>query len=102
MSGYQRIDTTESIANSSIVSQPTTSIFSSADPNQQQSAVTGSSYPDDQRPLLSSANTSLYQNDDPEVLYEESPPSASPISCAVNLVNTILGTGLLAMVLYIK
>ncbi|KAG2225636.1 hypothetical protein INT45_012108, partial [Circinella minor] len=89
--------TTDSITGSSIVSQPSTSIFSSTDPNQQQLTATGSSYPDDQRPLLSSANTSLYQNDDPEILYEESPPSASPISCSVNLVNTILGTGLLAM-----
>ncbi|KAI9493525.1 transmembrane amino acid transporter protein-domain-containing protein [Zychaea mexicana] len=29
--------------------------------------------------------------------YEESPPTATPASCAINLVNTILGTGLLAM-----
>ncbi|KAI8147320.1 transmembrane amino acid transporter protein-domain-containing protein [Fennellomyces sp. T-0311] len=91
MSGYQPIETTDSITASSIASGPTpSSIFTSPD-------TPSGSYLDDQRPLLSSANTSLYQNEDPECLYEESPPSATILSSSVNILNTILGTGLLAM-----
>lgn len=57
---------------------------------------------EDHRPLLShsSATTSLYQSDDPvsEDVYNDQYATATPVSCSVNLVNTILGTGLLAMV----
>lgn len=52
------------------------------------------SWEDDQRPLLSHAS-SLYQQeieDCPELI-----PTATPASCSINLANTILGTGMLAM-----
>ncbi|CAO3650813.1 unnamed protein product [Cunninghamella blakesleeana] len=52
------------------------------------------SWEDDQRPLLSHAS-SLYQQDIedcPELI-----PTATPLSCSINLANTILGTGMLAM-----
>lgn len=52
---------------------------------------------EDHRPLLSTS-TSIDAAALNEDIYEEHIATATPFSCAINLANTILGTGLLAMV----
>ncbi|KAL0079858.1 transmembrane amino acid transporter protein-domain-containing protein [Phycomyces blakesleeanus] len=83
-----------------IDSQDTASSGSSL-PASTASYVDPQSWPDDQRPLLghSSAATSLYPNEEIDVQDELSytQPTATIGSCSINLANTILGTGMLAM-----
>ncbi|KAI7866193.1 transmembrane amino acid transporter protein-domain-containing protein [Spinellus fusiger] len=66
-------------------------------------SLQGQGWPDDQRPLLSSTSTptSLYPSVDSTLESEDVSPtatcSATVMSCSINLTNTILGTGMLAM-----
>lgn len=65
---------------------------------------------DDQQPLLASSNTTTISPSrtsvstfiEPTTIYvhdyEQQYATATPFSCIINLANTILGTGMLAMV----
>ncbi|KAI8372961.1 transmembrane amino acid transporter protein-domain-containing protein [Radiomyces spectabilis] len=77
---------------SSVSSFPTSSVTN----------VDSNGWLDDHRPLLSrsSAPSSLYQSEtsvEDGDHHHHSHATATPMSCAVNLANTILGTGMLAM-----
>ncbi|KAI9318086.1 transmembrane amino acid transporter protein-domain-containing protein [Dichotomocladium elegans] len=85
---YQPIESNETASSISSF-RATPSIYTSTD--------NASAYLEDQQPLLSSAATSVSQGDDAVIEFVERPPTASPFSCSINLLNTILGTGLLAM-----
>lgn len=88
---YQRIEPYETASTISSI-QGSSSIFTSTQDN-----ITN--YLEDQRPLLSSAATSITtQPDEIEGCEINDLAVASPMSCSINLLNTILGTGLLAMV----
>lgn len=80
MANYSTIIDNDTSA-SSISSVPALSVFSEI----------GASL-DERRPLLS--NTTIDSND----CVEEDEPSATIASASINLSNTILGTGMLAMV----
>ena len=87
---YQRIEPYETASSISSI-QGSSSIFTTQD------NITN--YLEDQRPLLSSAATSITtQPDEIERCEISDLAVASPMSCSINLLNTILGTGLLAMV----
>ncbi|KAJ8654918.1 hypothetical protein O0I10_009312 [Lichtheimia ornata] len=87
---YQRIEPYETASSISSI-QGSSSIFTTTQDN-----ITN--YLEDQRPLLSSAATSITtQPDDIEGCETNDLAVASPMSCSINLLNTILGTGLLAM-----
>lgn len=85
MTNYQSIVEPIETSASSISSTPAISVFSDIG--------TGL---DEQRPLLtnSTQESSLYNDD---ICFEE--PSATLASASINLSNTILGTGMLAMVM---
>ncbi|ORZ05612.1 transmembrane amino acid transporter protein-domain-containing protein [Absidia repens] len=64
------------------------------------SSTAATSWQDDHRPLLSRSSGvfSLYQEDiEDNSQVGHLIPTATPFSCAINLANTILGTGMLAM-----
>ncbi|ORZ08194.1 transmembrane amino acid transporter protein-domain-containing protein [Absidia repens] len=71
-----------------------TSIISSLAPTETTAAT---SLQDDHQPLLSRPSSSYNGGDEEGAIVEDLVPTASPFSCAVNLANTILGTGMLAM-----
>lgn len=89
---YQRIEPYDTTASSISSIQGSSSIFTTTQDN-----ITN--YLEDQRPLLSSAATSITTQPDEIDSYDANELAvATPMSCSINLLNTILGTGLLAMV----
>ncbi|ORY95058.1 transmembrane amino acid transporter protein-domain-containing protein [Syncephalastrum racemosum] len=84
---YHPVETNDTTA-SSISSVPASSSIFTGD--------NGGPAFEDHRPLLSTSTSidAAGLNGD---IYEEHIATASPVSCAINLANTILGTGLLAM-----
>ncbi|KAG0179540.1 hypothetical protein DFQ29_001952 [Apophysomyces sp. BC1021] len=52
---------------------------------------------DDHRPLLSRSSAGTSVSEDVSIEDVEPEPTATPASCSINLANTILGTGMLAM-----
>lgn len=82
---YQVIDTND--AADSISSVPISS-----------GSIATGGWLDDHRPLLSRSSAATSICDEAAVEDAEPEPSATPASSSINLANTILGTGMLAMV----
>jgi hypothetical protein len=93
----------ESYDETSILSSTLTPTTTSTGGNLGEITSDATSWEEDHRPLLprSSRTSSLYRQEGDASNPHHLVPTATPFSCAINLANTILGTGMLAMVRFL-